>query len=272
MSGDEPAEVGRDHFATIVADWSQYGPPLRPSPADVAVTQAAIDALGPQAHAAILGVTPEIAGCTWPSGTGLTVVDHSPAMIASLWHPERAPAGARAVVADWRAMPLAAESIDLVAGDGCYIVLPHPDGYAALTREVHRVLRSGARFVIRVFLRPDAPESVADVAAEVRADRIGSVHALKLRLLAALHAPGGGGTRLDDVWHVWKTLPVPAERPGWTPREIAGIESYRGLAGHYYLPTLAEMRAVFGAYFVERACATPAYELGERCPTFVLER
>jgi len=38
----------------------------------------------------------------------------------------------------------------------------------------------------------------------------------------------------------------------------------------YTFPTLAEARAALRDDFSEIACGLPGYELGERCPTFVL--
>ncbi|HJU39629.1 MAG TPA: class I SAM-dependent methyltransferase, partial [Tahibacter sp.] len=183
----ETAIVPRDHFSQLAAKWSHFGPPLRPSPDDTAAMQRAVSAMPAGGRAVVLGLTPEIVGCDWPADVALTALDHSPAMLAALWPPEQGPANARAVRGDWCAMPIASGSIDLVAGDGCYVLLGWSDGYAALTREVRRVLRPGGRYVIRVFLRPDRTETVAQVAQALADGAIGSVHALKLRLLAAVH-------------------------------------------------------------------------------------
>lgn len=277
MAGITPAvPPPRDHFASLVRQWSHFGPPLRPSPDDTAVMQRVIAGLSAGSRAVLLGLTPEIVGCAWPQGATLTAVDHSPAMIEALWSPDRAPPGSQALLADWCAMPVPAGTIDFVAGDGCYIVLPYPEGYAALTAEVHRVLRPAGRFAIRVFLRPDRPEPVEDVARACGRGEVGSVHALKLRLLAALHGVSGVGTRLDDVWQAWRRLPpLPdalAGARGWTGDEITSIESYRGLDARYYLPTLAEIRATLAAGFDELECARGGHELGDRCPTLVLAR
>lgn len=164
----------------------------------------------------------------------------------------------------------------MVAGDGCYVLQSYSDGYMALTREICRILRLGGRFLIRVFMRPDATESVTDIARDLAAGRIGSVHAIKLRLLAALHGASGAGSRLDDVWQAWESMPaVPPElvgKRGWTPEEIVGIESYAGMDVRYYLPTLTEFRRSLGPTLRELECAIGRHELAERCPTLVLER
>lgn len=269
-----PDATPRDHFTRIVTRWSDFGPPLRPAPDDPALMQAVIDKLPPASCCVVLGLTPEIVGGRWPPSTHLLAVDHSAAMIAALWTPAAAPPGAHAIQADWCAMPIATGAVDFVAGDGCYIVLSHPDGFRALTREIRRVLRPAGQFVIRVFLRPGTPEPLGDIAHALARGDIGSVHALKLRLLAVLHERTGPNSRLGDVWHAWTALPPPPAglraRRGWTDGEIAGIESYRDLDVRYVLPTAAEFRAVIEPHFVELECRHGGHELAPRCPTFVL--
>jgi len=270
----DAAAVPRDHFSRIAPQWSQLGPPLRPSPDDTAVVQRAVAQLLPGAHAVVLGLTPEIVGCDWPRDVALAALDHSPAMMAALWPPENGPANARAVLADWCAMPIPTGTIDLVAGDGCYVLLDFPHGYARLTQEVRRVLRPGGRYVIRVFLRPDRPESLAQIAQALAHGEIGSVHALKLRLLAAVHGASGEGSRLDDAWSAWSAMAsrLPAHLAGmrgWSAEERIGVEAYRGMQARYYLPTLTELRQAFLPWFAEIECAWGHYELAERCPTLV---
>jgi len=275
-NGARAAAAPRDHFSQIVANWSYFGPPLRPSASDTAVVQRVVARLGAGARAVVLGLTPEIIGCDWPADVRLTAVDHSPQMMQALWPPARGPANAEAILADWCAIPIESGTVDLVAGDGCYVLFAHPHDHAALTGEVRRVLKRGGHFVVRVFLRPDEPESVFDIARAVAAGELGSVHALKLRLLAALHAASGAGSLLDDVWQAWRTMPpLPTNlvgTRGWTAEEITGIESYRGMAARYFLPTLGEFRQSVGAHLREVECAFGANELAERCPTFVFTR
>ena len=276
MSGEAESGLSRDHFAQIVRQWSHFGPPLRPSDGDILGMQRAIDDLPRASRALLLGLTPEIIGCRWPAGTELMAVDHSPAMMRRLWPPERGPEGARALLASWCAMPVPDRSIDFVIGDGCYVVFEFPDAYRALTREIHRVLRPQGRFVIRVFLRPDRPESLEEIVGDFEGGRIGSVHSLKIRLWAAMHDADGPGTRPEDVRRAWQHFPpVPAGlvgKTGWTPEEIATIESPRSPDARYFLPTLPEFRAHMSPWFAELECASAGgHELAQRCPTFVFE-
>ncbi len=266
----------RDHFSRLAPKWSHVGPPLRPSADDTAVVERAVAGLGPAAQAVVLGLTPEIIGCAWPGDVKLSAVDHSPAMIQALWPPAKGPADSQVIRADWRMMPIPSETIDLVAGDGCYVVQTYPEGFDALTHEVRRVLRPSGRFVIRVFLRPDRPEPLAAIARALALGEIGSVHALKLRLLAALHGASGPGTCLDDVWQTWKSMPsLPtalSQNRGWTPEEMVGIESYRDMQARYFLPTLAEFRQSLSSAMLEVECAWGRHELADRCPTLVFTR
>ena len=277
LSNTQPVLAPRDHFSRIVPQWSHFGPPLRPSPDDTAVVQRIVSGLDAAAHAVVLGLTPEIIACSWPVDVKLSAVDHSPSMIKALWPPAKAPVDAQAILADWCAMPFAAGTIDLVAGDGCYVLQTYPAGFAKLTHEVCRVLRPGGRFVIRVFLRPDRPESVADISRALAAGEIGSVHSLKLRLLGALHGASGAGSHLDEVWRAWKSMPaIPAALAGtrgWTVEEIVGIQSYRDMDARYYLPTLAEFRcSIESSSFREEECVRGRHELADHCPTFVFAR
>lgn len=281
MSGEaeSPATPPRDHFRKLVADWSHFGPPLRPSPEDTALVQAAIDeVLSAGARVGVLGLTPETIACRWPADTTLLALDHSPSMVAALWPPPPSPHGpahAAAVVAGWLRMPLPDASLDLVCADGCHAQLAWPHGFDALTQEVHRVLKPGGHFVTRIFARTEQPEAMSTIADDLAAGHIASVHALKLRLLAALHGTDGGkGTLLDAVWRAWKQMPdVPAAqrgRPGWSVQEISGIDNYRDLPTRYWLPTRNELRSLHSALFdITQVCEAASGHTAN-CPTLRL--
>ncbi len=107
--------AGVDHWQRLVRGWSLLGPPLRPSPADVAFVAARIAGV---TRGLVLGVTPELVALPWPQR--VVAVERDRAMIAGLYR------GQWVVAGDWRALPLADRSIDLACGDGCLDGAPRP--------------------------------------------------------------------------------------------------------------------------------------------------
>ena len=257
--------------------WGKVGPPLRPSGQDIDLLQrlvagqcAAAGCSSPRI--VLLGVTPEIALMRWPTETRLLAVDSNPAMIANVWPGSRL-AGADAVCADWTRMPVGDESCDVVVSDGCFSALHYPESYAALTRELQRVLKPAGVFAMRAFIRPDHLEPVATVFHDLRSGRIGNFHVFKWRLAMALHADLTAGVRLGDIWTAWNdAFPEPATLAGelnWPVEPIRTIDAYRKIDTRYTFPTLKELRHALSSGFSETACVFPTYELGERCPTML---
>jgi SAM-dependent methyltransferase len=268
-----------DHWALNARRWASLGPPLKPSPVDVAiVAEAARERARDRERLDVLlvGVTPELATVDWPTGTRLVALDRSAAMVRDVWPRRGVPDGADALCADWLALPVAGASIDFVAGDASCNTLAYPGGYRALVHELRRVLRPGGTIVTRVFVQPAEREPLDRVAADLAAGRIASFDAFKLRLLMALQGTSEAGVALRDAWTAWRALAPSAEvvagRLGWSPDVFATIEVYRDASASYSFPTLAEVRAVLAENFVELACRVPPYALGSRCPTLVLAR
>ncbi len=241
---DPVAGCSAGHWADMTERWRHVGPPLKPGPEDVAAFERHAEVAKGNSgdfRALLLGVTPEIASCSWPAGTRLTAIDLSWPMIEKIWPAQGCPANSPVICANWLAMPVETGSIDFVAGDGCHAAVRFPDELAAVLREVTRVLRPGGRFVMRAFIRPVPAETVEDVAREFAAGRIGSVHVLKWRLCAALCQNAGSGTGLGEVWRAWDKMRPVARLggPGWTAPEMATIEVYRGdNATRFYFPTV----------------------------------
>lgn len=268
-----------DPWPSHARQWSRIGSPLRPVAEDVSVALRELGAWreehGDRApRALLLGVTPELATMAWPPGTSLVAVDRSEPMIATVLPEEGAPQGTRAVCADWRALPLADGSIDVVVGDGCFSVFAFPDEVRAFSAEVRRVMANGARFVVRVFAAPEERESLDTIARELRAGVIGSFHALKWRLAMAVQSSPERGAVLADVHAACAELaPILAglaSTPGFELDATRTIEAYRGSSVAYTFPTLARLAAVLEDFFEVTASLGKSYELGERCPTLVL--
>jgi SAM-dependent methyltransferase len=221
-------------------------------------------------RALLLGVTPELATMHWPEDTELTAVDQSAEMIEAIWPRRKRTARAEVVRATWQSMPLADSSVDVVLGDGCFTTLEAVDDYRAVTREVHRVLGPRGEFIHRFFVAPPKRDPLPNVLADLRSARIRGFHAFKWRLAAAVQERFESGVRLGDIWDVWHAeiseRGPPPVALGWSHETISTIDAYRGSNARYTFPTLDEVRRSFASSFVEAACHTPTYELGERCP------
>jgi SAM-dependent methyltransferase len=272
--------VAVDHWSRLARLWSLLGPPLRPSPEDVAIAESVARAwrethATAPLHAVILGVTPELATLRWPGNTVLLAIDESAAMIDGIWPREGTPPGSAARPGDWRRLDLPDASVDLVLGDGCFTVLAYPDDHAAVIRELHRVLRPGGRLVVRAFALPETREELADVGEALWAGRIGSMNALKWRLGMAFQPPARRAVAVVDMLEAFHGVcPDPSRlvaQLGWAPDVVATVESYRNSTASYSFCTLAELRALLAPHFTELSCHVPGYELGDRCPTLVLE-
>jgi SAM-dependent methyltransferase len=275
--------VSHDHWNQHARQWQFVGPPLRPTAEDVELFEQLVDEGVPHAReprhpprAALLGVTPELAAMRWPEGTRLAAFDRCPGMLAEIWPRASLGPSAAAVRADWRELPVADATFDVVIGDGCYTLVDCSAGYRAVGAAVARALAPGGAFVMRFFVRPETPESVDDVFAGLRAATIGSFHAFKWRLAMALHGALDQGVRVAEVWKAWHEHEGDADalaaRLGWRAAEVRTIDAYRNADARYTFPTLAEARAILSLHFVEETCRFGSYELGERCPTLRLRR
>jgi hypothetical protein len=270
-----------DHWKDHARQWSLVRPPLRPCAEDNAQTAIEsvswLNTLNRRAPGVlVLGVTPELTGLPFAPGTRVVAVDNSPHMIRALWQGANRN-GHRAVCADWRALPLAPGTINLALADGSFSALPYPAGYSALTEELRRLMPSGSRCVIRCFMQINPRETVEEVFSDLAADRIGNFHILKWRLAMALQPSLEEGVAVGSVWEAvharWRDAAELAGLLGWPLDEVRTIQVYRGIPTRYTFPTEAEYRAFFpAAGFSILKWLVPAYELGERCPTLVLER
>lgn len=259
--------------------WSLVASPLRPDAGDVAFVEDIVArwtaAAGRPPRALLLGVTAELATCAWPAGTRLMALDNSPAMIGALWPAPGLPAGARVVCGDWRRMPLADASIDIVVGDGCYTAAPYGDG-GTISREVARVLDAAGLFAIRTFGSPDRRESLDALADAVAAGEVGNVHALKWRIGAAVQPSAAAGARLGDIWTAFQALRPAIARvagqPGWTEPELGTLDRYRDNELRFFFPTAEEFRAITAPWLVEEQRSQGEYPLAERCLRYVFRR
>ena len=266
-------------WARHARQWSRVGPPLRPSPDDLAVAEAELRAWSAttgrrDSTLLVLGVTPELCSlATLETARGIAI-DRSMDMIRAVW-PGPLRSGDLALCGDWRRLPLAESSVDLVFADGCLSTLPFPAGYMEVCAELRRVLAANGRCVLRCFVQAETPEPLGLVLGDLASGGVGGFHAFKWRLAMALQPNAERGVVLADVWEALREaepdLAALSRRIGWPIEVVSTIDAYRGIGARYWFPSANALRdLVTTAGFTILDVVHPAYELGERCPTLIL--
>jgi SAM-dependent methyltransferase len=251
-----------------------YGPPLRPSPADIRILQVMIATWcgtnrTERGRVFLCGVTPEIVSMSWPFPIELIGMDQAEGMVRLVW-PGDLPGVRRGVVGDWLTSGLAAGSQDIVIGDGGFAFFSFPDGQRALMSELRRVLAHDGLFLYRHFAQVEDRESPEVVLTAARSGSIGGFHAFKWRLAMAMQADSASGVRQQDVWTAWteaRINPTILPQPGWSERAVGTIDLYREKQARLYFPTVREFTALLEEQYSEIKVEYPGYELKERCPT-----
>ena len=197
---------GSDLWHRHAAQWQRVGHPLRPTPTDVALLQQLVRAWHADnpaaATALLLGVTPEIASMRWPSGISLVSCDHARDMILRQWPGNSAQRVA--ACADWNALPLRPASLGLVVGDGALNMMPSAAAYPAILRGLSDALKEDGRVLLRLFVRPDCPETPAAVMRALYDGGIGNFHIFKFRLAMAVQSAFADGVSLGSVFRAWQ--------------------------------------------------------------------
>jgi len=229
-------------------------------------------ALGPSpGRTLLLGVTPELAGIA----PDLVAVDRDPAMVAHIWpgDTERR----FAIVGDWRNTNFAEGSFSACIGDGSLSGLQFPDDYTRAINAVVYSLRSGGKFVCRLYASPVQAETLSQLRDTAMAGAISNFHAFKLRLgMALANGAPGAAVRVQAMLDAFNAMfgdrAKVAQVTGWDPGHIDTIDYYRGSAVAYSFPTAEQARAVSARCFSRaRLIAISGYELSERCPLLIGE-
>jgi SAM-dependent methyltransferase len=227
-------------------------------------------------RALILGVTPELALLTWPAGTRVFGVDRSIDMVRSAWPAAEMSGHGLAINGDWRTLPLPDASMSLAIGDGSYSNLDSIVDYDRLSQELGRVLRPGGHLILRLYVRPDrkeSPDAVIDALLDGWTDNF---NAFKLRLMMAMSPDPGYSVRVADIFDLWSSRGFDynelSRQVGISRATIEAMDNYRGSATCYNFPPMTYVADHFARHFDLIETFTPAYTLGERCPTLLLAR
>ena len=217
---------GVSYWTSLAHAYQSLGPPLCPSPEDLAFFQESVQELA-RSHGRITGLlmsaTAAVARMPLPEGSFLLAADHSFPMVKSVW-PGNVP-GERAITcADWRSLPLADRSMNLILAGGSLNCLRFPNDLDGAVESLHRVMCLGGRLIARCYLQTDSPEPVESIFETLFTDPLPSFHHFKLQLLMAIQresfylargsamrgAPGRSSGSMSTGW--WKS-PAGSAKP-----------------------------------------------------------
>jgi len=266
----------KNYWDLLAAQFQHQQPPLRPCAADVAILEKIVSAAGGEKKKVLLlGVTPEIAGMSWPDGTSLVAIEKSQPMIDLVW-PGDVPDRRQVILGNWFEAKFPPETCDFVVGDGFTTGLAYPLQYRALAKSVAGWLKLDGRFVARLFTRTMKQETRAAILADLKAGRIPRFDILKWRLGMALQKDAREGVAVGDIYRAWKEIehdwPSLPEDAGWPRTTVNTIQLYAGRTNRYAFPNQTEINAAFAETLEPVSTFIPEYDFGECCPTLIYRR
>jgi len=268
-----------DHWAEMARQWRQAGPPLRPSTQDLGFCRYEVREWhrdgGVAPRVLLFGVTPDIYHLPWPEETDILAVDRSQPMIDIVW-----PGPKESVLCtDWLSMALPDNSRDIAFCDGGLHLLSYPQEQQQFVHLLRSLLSDKGLCIFRLFVPPQQKESPDAVLKDLLEGRISNINILKLRLAMSLQNRAEQGVELNKVWcalhEITSDLEGLAEKIGWVVDHMLAINIYRGSTARYSFVTVDQVCDLFcgcSGGFKLRFLHVPSYELGERCPTIVLQR
>ena len=270
----------KGYWDLLAGQFQHQQPPLRPCADDIRVFERII--LGwhrrhspPRINALLFGVTPEIAGLSWPAGTFLLAVEKSQAMIDLVW-PGDIPNQRKVVRGNWLEVEIEKNSLDLIVGDGFLTGMVYPRQYNQIAEAVSQWLKPGGLLIARLFVRPDKSDSMEAILGDLENGRIAQFDAFKWRLAMAMQESPEQGVRVDAIYRAWSQLenqrPTLPEQAGWPRETVNTIKFYAGRSDIYAFPTIQELTRAFSAHLEPMSTTMPDYDFGQSCPILVFRR
>ena len=268
--------AARAYWESRARDW-RIAVPLKPAPEDVAwyercAADCARSAGSKGLTAVLLGATPGIASMAWMSNTTLIAVDWAEGMLRHVWPHAQVSARSARLCADWRALPIAADSVDLAIGDGCYSAVGSLADARRLSREVARILRPGGLFCMRTFCRTEPAPSVAALFDELESGRVVNLDLFRWRLAMAVHGDTEGGVTMHDVWRVWRDhlRGARSQDRNWPAEQRLNMERWEGVSARHCFPSIRQLRELAEPGCDLVACDWPDYESAEHFPRLLM--
>jgi SAM-dependent methyltransferase len=249
--------------------WVTLRPPLRPHPKAAAAIKALLPDHDVDAPVLLLGVTPELAEL--PSH--VVAVDWSANMIALAWPGDTD--RRKAMLGDWRKLPLGEASVAAAIGDGCLTMLRYPDEQPLLLEQLRLVVRPGGRAILRCFTTPETGETLDEVREAVLSGSV-SFHEFKLRFNMAValeieHANVRSEQLFDHFQALFPDRAALTRAAGWDPAAVAEVDAYQGSPYIHCYPSRRQLTELMPDWARPRFEETDGYPLAERCPLLVVD-
>ena len=214
-------------------------------------------------------MTPELAGIC----PQLLAVDRSEMMIAKLWLGNSE--NRHVLQDDWLTMELPRHGFAASIGDGSFNAVGYPEGHIRLYSQLRKFVAPGGQLVFRVYLTPDAGETVIDLVRLSTRAADCSFQVFKWRLMMAMVSETGNpNININEVWlHFQRLFPdrmALSRATGWEMRDIDSIDVYRGSTEVYSFPTRAQLFDAIPPDFERTLKRVGSYELAERCPLLII--
>jgi hypothetical protein len=261
--------TGITSWAVFHQRWAGLRPPLRPHPDVCEAVRTLVS--GHDASVLLLGATPELAEI--PAQT--IAVDRNALSLGFIW-PGNTPARA-ALRGNWLALPCADGAFTAAIGDGSLSCLEYPVEYERVLYELSRAVRPRGRIVLRVYLRPDRPESTTDIYARAMSGAAGSPHALKWMVAHAACAERNSANLpvaaiLDAYDRAFPDRQALSDATGWCLDEVGHVDAYAEARDVYSFPTKDQLLdVVAGVGLRGRLLPVGSYPLAERCPLLAID-
>jgi SAM-dependent methyltransferase len=269
-------QASRAYWESRARDW-RVSPPLTPAEEDIAWYEAKVAdcarSVGVRPlRAVLLGVTPGIATMRWPQATSLLAVDWAQGMVEHVWPRARLREHTDVVRADWRRLPLAAESVDLVLGDGCYAAMGTLSGARHLNLEIRRILRPGGWYCMRAFSRSDEASSIPGLFHELEQGRVDNLDLFRWRLAMLVHGESEEGVALGKVWRIWQDhrREARSDPRRWSADQRLNMARWENVEARFSFPSMRELRGLAEPGFELVSCEQPGYASAEHFPRILL--
>jgi len=270
----------KSYWDSLAAQFQYQQSPLRPCAEDIQIIGGIVEAWhrrhpSPRTRTLLLGVTPELAGLSWPANTYLLAIEKSRQMIDMVW-PGNISRRRRVIQGDWFQAKIKNNSMDLIVGDGFLTGFTYPVQYSQIAKIVSRWLKKDGLFIARLFVRTKKREMIRHIMADLKANQIRQFDALKWRLAMALQQSTSSGVVLDQIYREWtrieKEIPALTNYAGWPRPTVDTIKLYENRKNFYTFPTVEELNAAFLPHLKMVSMTVPNYELARHCPTFVYRK